>query len=98
VFEWNPASMRILEKAGLQREGTLKKSATKDGLLIDSVMYAYVLLADRSQRPSSRTQPLYSVPQGKGPDTRSSPVVSSGTKAAIAVAAECDPALHAGLR
>ena len=48
VFEWNPASMRVLEKVGFQREGILKKSVTKDGLLIDSVMYAYVLSADRS--------------------------------------------------
>ena len=48
VFEWNPASMRVLEKVGFQREGILKKSVTKDGLLIDSVMYACVLSADRS--------------------------------------------------
>jgi len=43
VFEWNPASMHVLEKVGFQREGVLRKSVTKDGQLIDSVMYAYVI-------------------------------------------------------
>jgi RimJ/RimL family protein N-acetyltransferase len=42
VFEWNPASMRVLEKAGFMREGILRKSALKDGELIDQVMYAAV--------------------------------------------------------
>lgn len=42
VFEWNPASMRVLEKVGFKREGILRNSATKDGQLIDSVMYAYI--------------------------------------------------------
>jgi len=42
VFEWNPASMRVLEKAGFNREGVLRKSAFKDGELIDSVMYAKI--------------------------------------------------------
>jgi len=41
VFAWNPASMRVLEKIGFVREGVLRKSVTKDGSLIDSVMYAY---------------------------------------------------------
>jgi RimJ/RimL family protein N-acetyltransferase len=40
VFEWNPASMRVLEKVGFAREGVLKRSVSKDGQLIDSVMYA----------------------------------------------------------
>lgn len=40
VFAWNPASMRVLEKAGFVREGVLRHSVTKDGALIDSVMYA----------------------------------------------------------
>jgi len=40
VFAWNPASMRVLEKVGFVREGVLRKSVTKDGALIDSVMYA----------------------------------------------------------
>lgn len=42
VFEWNPQSMRVLEKAGFVREGTLRRSVTKDGQLIDCVLYALV--------------------------------------------------------
>ena len=42
VFEWNPGSMRVLEKAGFNCEGTLRKAATKDGQTIDVVMYAIV--------------------------------------------------------
>lgn len=42
VFEWNPASMRVLEKAGFVREGVLRKSVFKDGQLIDRVLYALV--------------------------------------------------------
>jgi RimJ/RimL family protein N-acetyltransferase len=43
VFAWNPASMRVLEKAGFVREGTLKNSVFKDGHLTDSVMFAAYL-------------------------------------------------------
>lgn len=42
VFEWNPASIRMLEKAGYTFEGRLRKSVTKDGQTIDSMMYAIV--------------------------------------------------------
>lgn len=42
VYEWNPASMRVLEKCGFVREGVMRKSVFKDGELIDSVMYARV--------------------------------------------------------
>jgi [ribosomal protein S5]-alanine N-acetyltransferase len=42
VFEWNPASARVLEKAGYQFEGRLRKSVTKDGKTIDQLMYACV--------------------------------------------------------
>jgi len=35
VFEWNPASMRMLEKAGYALEGCLRKSVTKDGQTMD---------------------------------------------------------------
>ena len=42
VFEWNPASMRVLEKAGFEREAVLRCAATKDGYLIDTVLYARV--------------------------------------------------------
>ena len=42
VFEWNPASMRVLEKCGFEREGVLRASAVKDGQVIDRVLYALV--------------------------------------------------------
>ena len=42
VFDGNLASMRVLEKAGFGREGTLKKSATKDGKTIDTVLYSLI--------------------------------------------------------
>lgn len=42
VFEWNLASMRVLEKCGFGREALLKASVSKDGELIDSVLYGLV--------------------------------------------------------
>ena len=39
VFEWNVASMRVLEKAGFRREGVLRRSAVKDGVVVDQVMF-----------------------------------------------------------
>lgn len=40
VFEWNPPSMRVLEKCGFVREGVLRQSIEKDGKIIDAVLYA----------------------------------------------------------
>jgi len=42
VFEWNPSSMRVLEKLGFERVAVLRKSVTKDGQLIDSVLFSYL--------------------------------------------------------
>jgi RimJ/RimL family protein N-acetyltransferase len=42
VFEWNPASSRVLEKAGYVLEGRLRKAVVKDGHTIDALLYAYV--------------------------------------------------------
>lgn len=42
VFEWNPASGRVLEKAGYQLEGRLRKSIVKDDQIIDALLYATV--------------------------------------------------------
>jgi [ribosomal protein S5]-alanine N-acetyltransferase len=39
VFEWNPPSMRVLEKCSFERESLQRKSVFKDGELIDAVMY-----------------------------------------------------------
>ncbi len=36
----NPASARVLEKAGYECEGTLRQSAIKDGQVLDQWMYA----------------------------------------------------------
>lgn len=38
----NPASARVLEKAGFVREGVLKAHAFKDGKVLDQYMYSYV--------------------------------------------------------
>lgn len=43
VFEWNPASARVLEKAGYVREGMLRRSAIKDGVIINRWLYAYIV-------------------------------------------------------
>jgi len=42
AFEWNEASMRVLEKAGYTREARLRKAITKDGRTIDLMLYAIV--------------------------------------------------------
>ena len=42
VFAWNPASMRVLEKVGFEREGVLRRAVSKDGEITDLVMYACV--------------------------------------------------------
>jgi RimJ/RimL family protein N-acetyltransferase len=42
-FEWNPASFRVLEKAGYIQEGRLRRSAVKDGEIIDQILYAYAV-------------------------------------------------------
>ncbi len=43
VFSYNLASMRVLEKAGFEREGYLKKCFIKQGRYVDSVLYAKVI-------------------------------------------------------
>jgi RimJ/RimL family protein N-acetyltransferase len=42
VFDWNPASARVLEKAGYIFEGRMRKSVTKEGQTIDQLMYAMI--------------------------------------------------------
>ena len=42
VFAWNPASARVLEKAGYSFEARLKQSAVKDGEPVDELIYAVV--------------------------------------------------------
>jgi RimJ/RimL family protein N-acetyltransferase len=40
VLDWNPASCRVLEKAGYTLEGRLRASAFKDGEVCDQLIYA----------------------------------------------------------
>jgi ribosomal-protein-alanine N-acetyltransferase len=42
VFEWNPASCRVLEKAGYVCEGRLRRAVVKDGHVLDQFVYAMV--------------------------------------------------------
>lgn len=41
-FAFNTASCRVLEKAGYALEGRLRRSAIKDGMIIDQFQYAFV--------------------------------------------------------
>ena len=38
----NPASARVLEKAGFEFEGRLRKNVVKDGQILDSLLYARI--------------------------------------------------------
>jgi len=56
VFAWNPASVRVLEKAGYTFEGRLRCAAVKDGHVVDSLLYAAVRewkgeIVERAERP-----------------------------------------------
>jgi RimJ/RimL family protein N-acetyltransferase len=41
VYEWNPASARVLEKAGYRLEGRLRKAVTKEGTTMDMLVYGF---------------------------------------------------------
>jgi ribosomal-protein-alanine N-acetyltransferase len=58
VFANNPASGRVLEKAGYALEGRLRCSVIKDGVTMDSLLYARVAEAPRA----SRMPPTVDVP------------------------------------
>lgn len=40
VFSENPASMRVLEKAGFEREATMRRAVVKNGRVMDQVLFA----------------------------------------------------------
>lgn len=40
VYSSNPASCRVLEKAGYTYEGTLRRSVIKNGVILDQLVYA----------------------------------------------------------
>ena len=56
VFEWNPASCRVLEKAGFALEGRLRKAVVKDGVVLDQFLYAAVREPAFVTRPPDRGQ------------------------------------------
>jgi RimJ/RimL family protein N-acetyltransferase len=39
---WNPASLRVLDKAGFEREGLMRRACIKDGKVMDMALYAKV--------------------------------------------------------
>lgn len=39
---WNPASCRVLQKAGFEQEGIMRNAFVKDGKIVDAVLYAIV--------------------------------------------------------
>jgi RimJ/RimL family protein N-acetyltransferase len=43
VFSTNPASARVLEKCGFEREGVLRSAVLKDGRVLDAWLYARVV-------------------------------------------------------
>jgi RimJ/RimL family protein N-acetyltransferase len=49
-YSSNPASARVLDKAGYRREGTLRQSASKDGQVLAQWMYA--ILREERAGPS----------------------------------------------
>lgn len=48
VFDGNASSMRVLEKNGFVREGVLRRHVTKNGRVLDAVLYALVREDDAS--------------------------------------------------
>ena len=42
VFGWNPASARVLEKAGYLYEGRMRQAVCKDGQMTDLLVYGMV--------------------------------------------------------
>lgn len=40
VFAYNTPSIRVLEKSGFEREGLLRRSAIKNGVILDQIIYA----------------------------------------------------------
>ena len=48
-FAYNKASCRVLEKAGYGVEARLRRSAIKDGRIVDQVQYAFIVEAPLAQ-------------------------------------------------
>ncbi len=50
VYEHNPASARVLEKAGFQLEGRLRRAVVKSGRIRDVFVYAVVIEEEAADR------------------------------------------------
>jgi RimJ/RimL family protein N-acetyltransferase len=48
-FAYNKASCRVLEKAGYTLECRLRRSAIKDGLIVDQLQYSFIAEAPQAQ-------------------------------------------------
>jgi len=48
-FAYNKASCRVLEKAGYTLEALLRRSAIKDGHIVDQLQYAFIVEAPRAE-------------------------------------------------
>ena len=57
-YATNQASVRVLEKAGYQCEGTLRASAFKDGRVLDQYLYSYVAEMGPDGRSGRRGAPF----------------------------------------
>jgi RimJ/RimL family protein N-acetyltransferase len=65
VFETNPASARVLEKAGWVLEGRLRRSVLKNGRMLDQLLYAKVL---EEAGPTADVDPRTPVEPSRGAD------------------------------
>lgn len=54
IFSNNPASMRVLEKCGFIREAVHKNAITKNGVLLDEVLYVRFQINDKKTGPIRR--------------------------------------------
>lgn len=43
IFEFNPASMRVLEKCGFKKEAVFEKAIIKEGKIYDEIRYAKII-------------------------------------------------------
>jgi ribosomal-protein-alanine N-acetyltransferase len=53
-FVGNVASCRVLEKAGFVLEGRMRRSAIKDGVIVDQLLYAFVVPEIDASDPPAR--------------------------------------------
>ena len=56
VFEWNPASRRVLEKAGFELECVQRQAVTKNGRTASQSIYV-LLNQDWRRRPGQPSAP-----------------------------------------